>query len=178
MKLDAKRVSAAGPGPTDPWASAAAAGARSRSITCSASSRPRAASGSIWVVVARSVVVIALSRDPDADPTEPRRHRRMSRVPDLLRLALAAVRRPPELPLVATAEHVHGSPEPRADAGVGRVAQHSAALALLDLPADLAPELEVEPLVVDRPGAVRIHQDPVVRRGDHLVQRVRAREKP
>ena len=93
-------------------------------------------------------------------------------VADLAGLALAAVRRAPERPLVGPAEHVHRRPEPRADAGVGRVAQHPAALAVLDLPADLAAELEVQPLVVDRPRAVGVHVDPVVGRGDHLLERV------
>src|SRR4051794_27500645 len=72
----------------------------------------------------RRSVVIALPSDPDADPAEPGRDRRMARVADLLGLALAAVRRTPERPLVAVPEHVHGAPEPRADRGVRRVLQH------------------------------------------------------
>ena len=43
------------------------------------------------------------------------------------------------------------APELGCDAHVGRLRTESAALALLDLPADLGSELEVEALVVDRP---------------------------
>ena len=59
-------------------------------------------------------------------------------------------------------EHVHRGPEPRPDAGVGRVAQQTAELAVLDLVTDLGAELEVQSPVVDRPGAVGLHVDPVV----------------
>ena len=103
-------------------------------------------------------------------------HRGVAGVADLDRLALAAVRGAPEHPLVGAADHVHRGPEPRADAGVGGVAEHLAELAVLDLPGDLAAELEVEPLVVDRPGAVGVHVDAVVGGGDHLLEAAVARE--
>ncbi len=103
-------------------------------------------------------------------------HRRVTGVADLDRLALAAVGGAPEHPLVGAAHHVHRRPEPRADARVGGVAQHLAELAVLDLPRDLAAELEVEALVVDRPRAVRVHVDAVVGGGDHLLERAVARQ--
>src|SRR5665213_1856533 len=48
-------------------------------------------------------------------------------------------------------------PEHRRDAAVGRVLEHPAAFAVLDLPADLRAELKVQPPIVDRPRAVRFH---------------------
>ena len=62
------------------------------------------------------------------------------------------------------ATRVERAPEDGRDPGVGRVAQHPAELAVLDLPRDLRPELEVEPLVVDRPALVRLEVDALGRR--------------
>ena len=97
--------------------------------------------------------------------------RRVAGVADLARLALAAVRRAPRHDL--RRQHVHRAPELRADPGVRRVAQQPPELTVLHLVADLAAELEVEPLVVDRPRAVRLHVDAVVGGGDDLLERVR-----
>src|SRR5690606_38857478 len=77
---------------------------------------------------------------------------------DLARLPLAAVAEAPRHDL--RGEHVHRLPEPRPDAGVGGVLEHAAPLPVLDLVGDLAAELEVEPAVVDRPGAVGLHVEP------------------
>ena len=54
------------------------------------------------------------------------------------------------------ATRVERAPETGVTPGVGRVAEHPAELAVLDLPGDLRPELEVEALVVDRPALVRL----------------------
>ena len=83
------------------------------------------------------------------------------------------------LPQFAVPQNTHssGPPTMSIDAqnrgpmpGVGGVAEHLAELAVLDLPGDLAAELEVEALVVDRPGAVGVHVDAVVGGGDHLLE--------
>jgi hypothetical protein len=96
-------------------------------------------------------------------------------VADLQRLALAAVGHAPHGPLVGTPHRVERRPKCRSDAGVRGVLQHAAQPAVLDLPADLAAELEVEALVIDRPRAVGLHVDAVVGAGDHLVERRLAR---
>src|SRR5450830_1024972 len=163
MKLVAKRVRLSMPRRTVTSASAGPACSVTRSRTRSA-------------VVAGSLVDEFPPADPD--PAEAGRDRRMTGVADLLGLALAAVRSPPERPLVRPAEHVERAPEPRADRRVRRVLEQPAPLTALDLPTDLAAELEVQPLVVVRPGAVRIHQDPVVGGRDHRVERVAARQQP
>src|SRR6185503_4703629 len=180
MKPVANRVRASVPWRTVTSTSASRARAWTRSTVCSASASARAdsSSGAATTSMERSVVVIALAPHPDADPTEARRHGGVAGVADLLRLALATVRRAPERPFVAVPEHVERAPEPRADRGVGRVLEEPRLLAALDLPADLAAELEVQPLVVDRPRAVRVHQDPVVGRGDHRLEGVRAGQEP
>src|SRR5262249_31099107 len=53
---------------------------------------------------------------------------------------------------------------------IGAVLQHSSALAILDLPADLSSELEVVPFVVDGPGTVRLHVNTLVGIGDELFE--------
>ena len=80
----------------------------------------------------------------------------------LLRLALAAVRRSPQRPFIAGANRVHRIPELGGDSGVGWILQHARPLAVLDLPSNLAAELEVVALVVDRPGAVGLHEDAMI----------------
>ena len=117
-------------------------------------------------------------RTPTRMPLEAGRHRRMAGVADLGRLALAAVGRAPERPLRPVADHVHRPPEPRADPGVRRVAQHPPAPPVRISQPSLAAELEVQPAVVDRPGPVGVHEDPVLGRGDHLRQRRVARQQP
>ena len=78
----------------------------------------------------------------------------------LARLALAAVRQPVQAPTRRSRPtRVERAPEDRRLPGVGRVAQHPAELAVLDLPGDLRAELEVEALVVDRPALVRLQED-------------------
>src|SRR5688500_20216323 len=94
----------------------------------------------------------------------------MTGVTDLPGLSLAAVRSAPEGPLRLVAKHVQALPELRADAGVGRILDHPSALAILDLPADLATELEIQALVVDRPRAVSVNQDVDLGGRDHLLE--------
>src|SRR3954462_3263449 len=89
----------------------------------------------------------------------------------LPRLALAAVRQAEEGPRLRPADRVERAPEDRRHTRVGRVAEHPAELALLDLPGDLCPELEVEALVVDRPGLVRLEVDTVVDVGEEVLER-------
>src|SRR5207237_5641822 len=68
-----------------------------------------------------------------------------------------------------------GAPELRRCAGVEGVLEHPPKAAVLDLPGDLAAELEVEPDVVDRPRLVRVDEDAALRPGDELRERRRAR---
>src|SRR5688500_20287632 len=100
----------------------------------------------------------------------------MTCVTDLPGLPLAAVGRAPEGPLRLVAEHVQALPELRTDPGVRRILDHPPALALADLPADLAAELEVQALVVDGPRAIRVDIDAVVGRRDHLLETAGARQ--
>src|SRR5205085_8298857 len=86
-------------------------------------------------------------------------------------LALAAVRQPVQPPLLASGDAVERAPEDRRDPRVRRVAQHPAELAVAYLPRDLCAELEVQPLVVDRPALVRLEVDAGVDTGDQLVER-------
>ena len=117
----------------------------------------------------------AHDRDADLHVAEARGERAVRDVRALARLALAAVRQPVQPPGVRSGDRVERAPELRRDAGVRRVAQHAPELAVLDLPRDLRAELEVEPLVVDRPAAVRLHVDAVVDVGDQVVERPLAR---
>src|SRR5207253_3521335 len=91
--------------------------------------------------------VRASSFDSDLHVTEPGRRRSVRNVCALPRLAFPAVRQTVEPPRVRSGDGVELSPELRRDARVGRVAEHPAELAALDLPRDLRPELEVEALV-------------------------------
>src|SRR2546427_9824010 len=69
----------------------------------------------------------------------------------LLRLPLATIRRPPQRPVLRSRDGRAGIPKLRRDAAIARVFQHARALSLANLPADLAAELKVVALVVDRP---------------------------
>src|SRR5204863_4388324 len=111
------------------------------------------------------------SADPDLDVAEPGGAGPMADPRRLARLTLAAVRRPPHRPPLAAADGVARSPEPRGDPGVVGVPVELAQLAVLDPPCDLAAELEVHALVVDRPRVVRRQVDPVLRVPDDLRER-------
>src|SRR5208337_4637024 len=109
-------------------------------------------------------------RRADANISKPRRARPVSRAHDLLRLALAAVGRSPYRPLVARADRVHRIPKFGSDPRVRRIFQHPHPPAVPDLPRNLASELKVITLVVNRPGLVGLHVDAIVGRGNQLFQ--------
>ena len=94
---------------------------------------------------------------------------------DLSGLSLAAVGRAPERPVLAAADRVAALPELGRDPGVVRVPVHLGELAVPDAPRDLAPELEVDAVVVDRPRRVRRHEYAVVRVADDVRERALAR---
>src|SRR5436309_1914713 len=76
----------------------------------------------------------------------------------LSRLALAAVRRAPHRPRLGPAHGVAGAPELRGDPRVVGISVQLGQPAVLDPPGHLAPELEVDPLVVDGPRPVGGHE--------------------
>src|SRR5690242_10445019 len=109
----------------------------------------------------------------DFDVAESRRARSMSRPHHLLGLPLATVGRAPERPVFRSRNGRAGIPELRTDAAVAGVLQHARALTVANLPADLAAELEVVPLVVDRPAFVGLHVNGAIR-VKHFLQRLAA----
>src|ERR671918_461384 len=106
---------------------------------------------------------------------EPRRRGTVAHPRDLSWLTLAAVRRSPQCPVLAAADGVAALPELRRDAGVVGVPVHLCETAVLDPPGDLASELEVHPVVVDRPRRVRRHEHAVLRVADDVPERSLAR---
>src|SRR5579875_3560384 len=108
-------------------------------------------------IVSRSSARIA---DPDRNVTEACRRRALRGPPGLQRLSLSAVRRPPGDPRGRVGDRIAGVPKLRRDACVCRIFDHTAPFAVLDLPPDLAAELKVEAVIVDRPRAVRLHVQP------------------
>ena len=72
-------------------------------------------------------------------------------------------------------DRVARAPELGRDPRVVGVAVHLDQPAVLDPPGDLAAELEVDALVVDRPGRVRRHEHPVVGVADDVGERALAR---
>ena len=73
------------------------------------------------------------------------------------------------------AEPVHGIPEIRGTALIGDVAQHIAALAVLDLVEQLSAELEIISLLVDAEARITDNVDPVLYASDEVVKRRRLR---
>src|ERR1700683_290792 len=104
------------------------------------------------------------------DSAKPRWRRAVAGAHHLLRLALAAIRSAPERPLLAGTNCVQRIPELGRDAGVRRILHDAYTLAMLDLPPDLAAELKVISTVIDRPGAIGLHQNAVIGRGNQLLQ--------
>src|ERR1700691_3122722 len=88
----------------------------------------------------------------------------------LLRLPLPTIRRPPKSPLIARADRVQGIPELGCDSRVRRIFNHADALTVLDLPPNLATELKVVALIVDRPRSIGLHQDAMISGCNQLFQ--------
>src|ERR1700728_1551802 len=86
---------------------------------------------------------------PNFDAAEARGAGAVAGAHDLFRLPLAAIRRAPEHPMFGPGDGRARVPELRADSAVTRILQHAYALAVANLPPDLASELEIVPLVVD-----------------------------
>src|ERR1700722_6429308 len=84
----------------------------------------------------------------------------------LLGLSLAAIRHAPQHPMIAIGDGRAGIPELGGDAAVGRILEHANAPAVLDLPADLATELEIVALVIDGPTAIGLHVNGVAAAGE------------
>jgi len=88
---------------------------------------------------------------PHPDSSKPRWRRPVSRTHHLLRLAFAAIRGTPKRPLIAGADRIQRIPELGRDSRIRWIFHHAYALAVFDLPADLAAELKVVTLIVNRP---------------------------
>src|SRR5580700_9368288 len=112
----------------------------------------------------------------DLDVVETRRAGPMTGTDHLLRLALPAVRHTPQHPMVAIGDGRAGIPELSGDAAVSGVLQHARALAVANLPRDLAAELEVVALVIDRPAAVGLHINGAAHAAQYFFQRLFARK--
>src|SRR5579872_1427383 len=100
---------------------------------------------------------------------EARRARAMAGSHHLLGLALSAIGRAPECPVLRACDGGAGVPEFRADAAIAGVLQHSRALAVANLPGDLTAELKVVALVIDGPALVGLHIDGVVHAAENFV---------
>src|SRR3989442_10768907 len=107
---------------------------------------------------------------------KPRRAGPMTCPHHLLGLAFAAVRNSPQRPVLAACDGVAGVPEFRRNSAIGWILQHPNALASADLPSDLAPELKVVTLVVDRPALVGLHINCMVDAAEYLLERLFSRE--
>src|SRR5258705_8498160 len=117
----------------------------------------------------------SLIRPADLDSRESRRARSVTCPHHLLGLPLAAVRRAPQRPMLRPRDRRARVPELRADPAVARILQHAPALAVPNLPGDLAPELEVVALVVDRPALVGLHVNAAIGSAENCLQRLPAR---
>src|ERR1043166_2701464 len=98
---------------------------------------------------------------PDLDLAKTRRARAVAGAHHLLGLPLAAVGNTPQGPMPAVRDGDALVPELGGDAAVAGILQHAHAAAVVDLPSDLAAELEVVALVIDRPAPVGFHVDAI-----------------
>ena len=89
----------------------------------------------------------------------------------LRRFAFAVAEQPVQFVGRLAAKTVAGIPEVCGARLISDVAQHAGDLARLDLPERLAAELEVVPLLVDRPTAVAVDQNAVLDAADQIVER-------
>src|SRR5437588_10869396 len=100
-------------------------------------------------------------RAPDFNLAETRRAGAVARAHHLLGRPLAAIRDAPQRPMFGAGDGDAGVPELGRNAAVTRVLEHARAPAVPNLPGDLAAELKVIALVVDRPAAIRLHVNAV-----------------
>src|SRR5579885_3315448 len=95
----------------------------------------------------------------DLDVVKARRTGAVPGADYLLGLPFAAIRHAPQDPVVAVGDGLAGIPKFRGDAAVGGILEHPHAPAVVNLPGDLAAELEVVALVIDGPAPVGLHVD-------------------
>src|SRR5688572_3223994 len=87
----------------------------------------------------------------------------------LRRLALSIIEARPELIALRPADHVHCVPEIGGPHLVRNILQHAGDLAVANLIKDLAAELRVVALLVDRERAVADDRNTTIRGGDEVV---------
>src|SRR5579864_1558625 len=117
----------------------------------------------------------AISRS-DLDVLETGGARAVTCSDHLLGLPLAAIRHAPQSPVIPVCDGHTGIPELRRDSAIGRILEHTHSLAIANLPSDLASELEVVALVVDRPASVGFHRDRMAHPAKYFIQRLLARK--
>src|ERR1019366_6236901 len=91
------------------------------------------------------------------DVVEARGAGAMAGADHLLGLSLAAIRNAPKHPMIAIGDRGAVIPKLGSDAAISRVLEHANALAVFNLPGDLATELEVVALVIDGSTAIGLH---------------------
>ena len=77
-------------------------------------------------------------------------------------LAFAAIRRPPQRPMLARADCIAAIPELSGNSAVTGVFDHAAFFATLDLPSNFGRKLKMITPVVDGPRSIRLHQNRIV----------------
>src|SRR5271169_3114300 len=100
----------------------------------------------------------------------------MPRAHGLGGLALPAVGRAPQLPIIARTDCITRRPELRGDSAVAAILQHSRLAPAADFPTDFGGELELIAPVVNGPRMVGFHEDSVVGIGDQIFQPPYARQ--
>src|SRR5437867_734722 len=90
---------------------------------------------------------------------------------NLLRLAFAIVGRAVQFISGFSAQTVTGPPEIGRARLIGDVAEHLADFAFFNFPKGLAAELKIIALLIDRPTAVAINQDPVLHTRNQVLER-------
>src|SRR5215469_17550395 len=142
----------------------------SSSLTEPGTSRETSEIRDIGLGRATNSVSGTLKGAPDLHTAKPRRCRTVSCAHHLLGLALAAIWRSPQCPLICGTDGIHRIPELGRDSRVRGILYHPHSLAALDLPANFASELKIVALVIDRPRTVGLHQNAIIGRRDELLQ--------
>src|SRR5664280_2942597 len=101
---------------------------------------------------------------------EPGRRRTMRHVCHLHRFSFATIVDTPHVVQLRTSDAVTGPPELIRDAGVRRVLDHVLEFPSLDLPADLAAELEVQAPIIDGPALDAVHVKTILHAADQLLE--------